>query len=82
VCLYWIVPISRGFSVVIVKQVAESLLPDHRAIRSRIVGRLKERTTKTLMRALCMVMRHVFANPFSQVRLTRREYTVEALLFN
>jgi hypothetical protein len=65
---YWIVPSSRGFSVVIVEQATESLPPDQWAICSVIVGRLDKRTTKTLMRALCVVVSHVLADEFSQVK--------------
>ena len=34
------------------------------------------------MRALCMVMSHVLADEFSQVRLTQRDDAVEAFLFD
>ena len=47
-----------------------------------IVGRLDKRTTKTLMRALCMVVIHVLADEFSQVRLTQRDDAVEAFFFD
>ncbi len=70
-CLYWIVPQSRGFSVVVVEQATESLPPDQRAIGRVIIGRLDKHTAKALMRALCMVMSHVLADESSQVRLTR-----------
>ena len=49
---YWIVPISCGFSVVIVEQATESLPFDEGTIAYMIVGRLNERTAKALMRAL------------------------------
>ena len=38
-----------------------------------IVGRLDKRTAKTLMRALYVVVSHVLADEFSQVRLTERD---------
>ncbi len=38
-----------------------------------IVGWLDQRTAKTLMRALNMIVGDVFANEFSQVRLTQRD---------
>ena len=60
-----IVPISRGFSVVIVEQATESFKPSQRAIGRVIVGRLDKRTVETLMRALSMVMGHVLADEFS-----------------
>jgi hypothetical protein len=44
------------------------------------VGRLDQRTVKTLMRALYVVMNHVLADEFSQVRLTQRDDAVEAVL--
>ncbi len=47
-----------------------------------IVGRLDKRTTKTLMRALNMIVNHVLADEFSQVRLTQRNNSVEAFLFD
>ncbi len=79
--LYWIVPVSRGFSVVIVEQPTESLPFDQPTICRVIVGRLDKRTAKTLMRALCMVVSHVLADEFSQVRLTQRDDAVEAFQF-
>ena len=36
-----------------------------------IVGRLDKHTAKTLVRAFCMVMSHVLADEFSQVRFTQ-----------
>ena len=47
-----------------------------------IVGRLDKRTAKTLMRALYMVVSHVLADEFSQVRLTERDDAVETLLLD
>ena len=79
---YWIVPSSRGFSVVIVEQTTESLPPDQWAIYSVIVGRLDQRTAKALMRALRVVVSHVLADKFSQMRLTQRDDAVEAFLFD
>ncbi len=79
---YWIVPSSRGFSVVIVEQATESLPPDQWAICSVIVGRLDKRTAKTLTRALYVVVSHVLADEFSQVRLTERDDTVETVLLD
>jgi hypothetical protein len=46
------------------------------------IGRLDKRTAKTLMRALCVVVSHVLADEFSQVRLTQRDDAVETLLFD
>ncbi len=79
---YWIVPISRGFSVVIVEQATESLTPDQRTIGLVIVGRLDKRTAKTLMWALDVVMSDVLADEFSQVRLTERDDAVETVLLD
>ena len=47
-----------------------------------IVGRLDKRTAKTLMRALNMIVSDVFADEFSQVRLTQRDDAVEAFFFD
>ncbi len=55
-CLYWIVPNSRSFSVVIAEQPAESFPFDQRTIGRVIVGQLDKRTAKTLMRALYVVV--------------------------
>jgi len=52
------------------------------AIGRVIVGRLDKRTAETLMRALNMIVIHVLADEFSQVRLTQRDDAVEALLFD
>ena len=78
----WIVPISCGFSVIIVEQPTKSLTPGQRAIRRVIVGRPDERTAKTLMRALCMIVSHVLVDEFSQVRLAQRDNAAEAFLFD
>jgi len=43
-----------------------------------IVGRLDQRTVKTMMRAFYLAMSHVLADEFSQVRLTQRDDAVEA----
>ena len=53
---YWIVPISCGFSVVIVEQPTESLPFNQGAIARVIVGRLDKRTAETLVRALNMIV--------------------------
>ena len=55
---YCIVPVSCGFSVVIVEQATESLPFDQRTICLAIVGGLDKRTAKTLMRALYVVQAH------------------------
>ena len=81
-CFYWIARISRNFSIVVVEQATESHPFDQRAICCVIVGRLEQRTIKALMRALDMVMNHVLADEFSQVRLTQRDDAVEALLLD
>jgi hypothetical protein len=47
-----------------------------------IVGRLDQRTAKTLVRALCIIVSHILADEFSQMRLTQRDDAVEALLFD
>ena len=47
-----------------------------------IVGWVDQRGTKALMRALCVVVSHVLADEFSQVRLTERDDAVETLLFD
>ena len=47
-----------------------------------IIARLDQHTAKTLMRALCVVVSHVLADEFSQVRLTQRDDAVEAFLFD
>jgi len=78
---YCIVPVSCGFSVVIVEQATESLPFDQRTICLAIVGRLDKRTAKTLMWALYVVVSHVLADEFSQVCLTERDDAVEALFF-
>ncbi len=80
--LYWIVPVSRSFSIVIVEQPTESLPPDYRAIGRAIMGRLDQRTTKALMRALYVVVGDVLADEFSQVRLAKRDDAVKAFLFD
>jgi hypothetical protein len=46
------------------------------------VGRLDQPPVKALMRALYVVMNHVLADEFSQVRLTQRDDAVEALLLD
>ena len=79
---YWIVPESRRFSIVIVEQAAKSLPPGYRAICSVIVGRLDQRAVKALMRTLSVVMSHVLANEFSQVRLAQRDHAVREPLFD
>ncbi len=61
---YWIVPQSRGFSVVIVEQATESFTPSQRAIGRVIIGRLDKHTAKTLVRALNMIVSDVLANEF------------------
>jgi hypothetical protein len=70
VFFYWNVPVSCSFSIVIVEQATESLPFDQWAICCLIVSRLEQRTIKALMRALHVVMSHVLADEFSQVRLT------------
>ena len=75
----WIVRDSRSFSVGIVEQAAESFPPDQRAFCGVIVGWLDQRTVKTLMRALYVVMNHVLADEFSEVRLAGWDDAVEAL---
>jgi hypothetical protein len=45
-----------------------------------IVGRLDQRAAETLVRALCMIVSHILADEFSQMRLTKRDDAVEALL--
>ncbi len=62
VFLYWIVPVSRGFSVVIVEQATESLPSHYWAICGLIVGWLEKRTDKALMRALYVVVGDVLAD--------------------
>ena len=65
-----------------VEQTTESLPSDYRAIGSVTVGRLNQPPVKTLVRAFCVVMNHDLADEFSQVRLTQRDDTVQALLFD
>ena len=55
VCFYWIVPLSCGFSVVIIEQTTESLPSHDRATCSLIVGWMNQRAAKALMRALYKV---------------------------
>ena len=81
-CLYWIVPNSRGFSVVMIEQTTESLPSHDRATCSLIVGWLDQRAAETLMRALNMIVSDVLADELSQVRLTQRDDVVEAFLFD
>jgi hypothetical protein len=52
------------------------------AIGRVIGGRLDKRTAETLMRALNMIVSHVLADEFPRVRLTQRDNSVEALLFD
>jgi len=47
-----------------------------------IVGWLDQPTVKALMRALDVVMKHVFSDELSQVRLAERDDAVETLLFD
>ncbi len=52
------------------------------AIGRVIGGRLNKRTAETLMGTLCVVVSHVRADEFSQVRLAQRDNAVEAFLFD
>jgi hypothetical protein len=82
VFLYWIVPKSRSFSVVVVQQATESLQLDQWAIGPVIVGPPDKRTAETLVRAIYVVVSHVLADEISQVRLTEWDDAVEALFFD
>jgi hypothetical protein len=65
-----------------VQQSTESFPPDYRAISSVTIGLLDQPLVKTLMRAIDMVLTHVLADEFSQVRLAQRDDAVETLLFD
>jgi len=65
VCHYSIVPISCGFSVVVIEQATESFPSHDRAVACLIVSWLEKRSANTLMRALNMVMGDVLAQELS-----------------
>ena len=64
-CHYSIVPISCGFSVIVIEQTTESLPSHYWAIFSLIVGWLEKRPTKSLMRTLYVVVGDVLLDEFS-----------------
>ncbi len=75
-------PISRCFAVVVVQKSAESWTPREGTATSVVGGSRDEPTAPALVRTFFVVVRHVLAHEFSEMRLSQRNHAVEAFLLN